>query len=426
MSIYPRGFLWGSATSSHQVEGNTNNDWTVWEKTIADLYSKTPHYSYNPKYVSSYIKTEKTKKDNFLSGKASDHYNLYKKDIDLLKSLGQNSYRFSIEWSRVQPKEGEFNEEALKHYRDVITYCKGNNIEPIVTLWHFTNPVWIAQIGGWENTQTVDYFLKYAKKVVEYLGTEVKYWITINEPEVYSADCYLAGNKLVQKKNFYSYNKVLFNLLKAHKASYLLIKHLDNNSLVSIAKHFTYFHLRDPLNYTDRVIKRGLDWFQNYRILNSIENYCDFLGINFYFTIEIGSPKKVSNYISIGPRVFLDNTSRYSDLGWPLFPENIYKVLINLKRYNKPILIAENGLADVEDKHRKWFLQKTFISLEKSIEAGVNLIGYIHWSLLDNFEWSDGFGPRFGLIEVNYKTQERRIRPSAYYYSKYIKDNITI
>ena len=379
--MFPAGFLFGAATSSYQVEGGNINDWTKWSKGDA--------------------------------GRACDSYNLFKKDFDLAVSLGHNAHRLSLEWSRIEPKEGEFDERELKHYEEVIKALKERGLEPFVTLWHFTLPVWFADKGGWLNKDSVVYFERYVTKVAEtYKHLGIKFWVTINEPEIYTLNSYIRGIWPPGKKSLLYYRPVNNKLIKAHKSAYSIIKKIVPYSEIGIAKNNSYFesHGRNPWN---KFIKVFADKHWNNYFLSRIKDQSDFIGLNYYFHNRINWWFNRNENKSV------------SDIGWEIYPEGLYRVLLDLKLYNKPIYITENGLADSEDKKRGDFIKDHLNFALKAMKDGVKLRGYFHWSLLDNFEWQKGFGPRFGLVEVDYKTMKRTVRPSAKEYKKIIETTLT-
>lgn len=404
---FPKGFYWGAATSSHQVEGNNHNDWSEWEKKNAERLVKEAK-KYWQKWQQEKF-PEMFDPQNYISGLACDHYNRFEEDFDIAKSLGHNAHRFSIEWSRIEPEEGKFNEKEVEHYREVIKSLRERNIEPFVTLWHWTNPLWIRDIGGWENKKTIEYFMRYVDKILLSLKN-VQFWIVLNEPEIFSSRPYLKGIWPPQKKSFVSYLKVLRNLIKAHKEAYKIIKKINPNAKVGIAKNNIYFEAAKN-KLVNQTLKKFIDWWWNFFFLNQIKNEQDFIGLNHYF----------HNRINYG---FNKNENKIiSDIGWELYPQAIYCVLKDLKKYQKPIYITENGLADARDEKREKFIKEHLKWVHRAIEEGVNVRGYFYWSLLDNFEWDKGFWPRFGLMEVDYKTLKRKIRPSALVYKKIIEAN---
>ncbi len=379
MKKFPDGFLWGSATSAHQVEGGNHNDWTEWEKKNAERLSRES----GKKYPS----------ENYISGQAADHYHRYEEDFNIAQSLGQNAHRFSIEWSRIEPEEGKFNEEEIDHYRKVIRALRQRRLEPFVSLYHWTLPLWIRDSGGWENEKTTRYFVRYVEKVTSALPG-VKFWITLNEPMVYASHSYFKGNWPPQKKSIVVYLRVISNLICAHRSAYAALKSIRPFAQVGIAKNNIDFGGR---------FRPGAHWWWNRRFLDKIRDYQDFIGLNYYFG-QCRSKEK-------------------SDLGWSICPEGIYRVLKDLRRYQKPVYITENGIADARDVYREKFIKEHLKWVQQAIQEGVDIRGYLYWSLLDNFEWSEGFWPRFGLVEVDYKTMRRTIRLSARAYAEICESN---
>ena len=366
---FPVNFYWGSATSSYQVEGGIKNcDWAE-----AGRQGKVP-----------------------VAGRACDHYNLYEKDFDIVKELGQNAHRLSIEWSRIEPEEGRFDEKEIGHYRKVLQALQDRGIEPFVTLWHFTLPLWFAKKGGFENPKAPEIFARYCGYVVERLGDMAKYWMTINEPMVYASNGYLKGQWTPFNKNFFAFKKVIKTLISSHLASHIIIKKINSELQVGIAKNNIYFENIPFLRH-----------FWNFHFLNKIKNHCDFIGLNYYFH-----------------RKFFGNENKEtSDMNWEIYPKGIFHVLKELKRYNTPIYITENGLADTKDAKREKFIKEHLRWIWQAIQDGVDVRGYFYWSLLDNFEWAHGFEPRFGLVGVDYETMERKIRPSAWEYKRICETN---
>lgn len=405
---FPDKFLWGSSISSHQTEGNNYNDWTEWEKINA-----TKLVNNAKKYWQKWQQDkfpEMFSPENYISGRATDHYNRFNIDFNLAKKLNHNAIRFSIEWSRIESENNQFNQKEIDHYKNVINLLKELKIEPFITLWHWTMPVWLTKIGGFENNKIIDYFSRYTEKIAKELGRDVNFWITINEPEIYSSMSYFQGIWPPQNKNLFKYLKVFHNLINVHKEAYRVIKNINSNFQIGIAKNNSYFESYQN-KFINNILKKAADWWWNFYFLNKIQNYQDFIGLNHYF----------HNRINYG---FNKNENKIvSDLGWELYPESIYYVLKDLKKFKKPIYITENGLADKYDKKRAWFIFETLKGIHRAMQEGIDVRGYFHWSLIDNFEWSSGFWPRFGLIEIDYKTLERRIRPSANFYSEICFNN---
>ncbi len=404
---FPQNFYWGASTSAHQVEGGNINDWSEWEKKNAERLAGEANNKWQNWQKEKF--PEMFEPQNYISGIACDHYNRYKEDFDIAKSLNHNAHRLSIEWSRIEPEEGKFNEKEIEHYRNVISSLKERGIEPFVTLWHWTLPLWVRDNGGWENKKTIDNFIQYAKKISSELK-DVKFWIIFNEPEIYSTKSYLQGSWSPNKKSIIKYLNVGKNLIKAHIETYLALKSINQNYNIGIAKNNIHFedYKKKPIN---RLFKKFADNWWNFRFLGKIEKHLDFIGLNHYF----------HNRINYG---FNKNENKIlNDLGWEIYPKSIYSVLVGLKKYNLPIYITENGLADKDDKNREWFIKETLKNVFMAIKDGVDIRGYLYWSFLDNHEWDKGFWPRFGLVEIDYKTQERKIRPSAKVYAEICKNN---
>jgi beta-glucosidase len=412
---FPEGFLWGSASSAYQVEGGIeNNDWAE-----AAKQGKVPS-----------------------AGRACDHYNLYEKDFDVAKSLSQNAHRFSIEWSRIEPEEGKFDQTEIEHYRKVIKALRERGIEPFITLWHFTLPIWFAKKGGFENKKAPFYFSRYCEYVVRNLGQGsmicpvkfgkadavkrqfdgVNFWITINEPLVFAGMGYLDGKWPPFKSwrnplNFIRYLKVVDNLVMSHNIAYIKLKRMNTNFKIGVAHQCIFFE--SNWNPFYKLSASLLNWFVNLRFLNKISQHQDFVGLNHYFRQKVSLGADRADCVPITE----DNKSKVSDMGWEIYPRSIYEVLMKLKKYKKPIYITENGLADAKDEKRAGYIRDYLHQVWRAIYDGINVRGYFYWSLLDNFEWAEGFVPRFGLVEVDYKTMERKIRPSAYEYKKICENN---
>lgn len=409
MPIQMKNFFWGAATSAHQVEGGNHNDWTEFEKRAAHRQAQIAAYKQWPDFILKNYPNP-LQEENYISGRACDHYNRFREDFDIAKELGHNAHRFSIEWSRIEPEEGKFNEKEIEHYREVIRALRERGIEPFVTLWHWPMPLWLREKGGWKSDKTINCFKRYVEKIVFSLHQNVNFWITLNEPLVYSKISYLEGRWPPQEKNIFSYLRVSKNLVRAHKAAFNAIKSIQPGAYVGIAHNMSFFEI-EKNNFFNRMLKKIGDWRKNFRFLDAIADHQDFIGFNYY-----------SHYrVNLG--FYKIKTEQISDMGWSIFPKGIYLMLNELRKYNKPIFITENGLADAEDKNRAWFITEHLRWIAKAIEDGVEVGGYFHWSLLDNFEWSDGFWPRFGLVEVDYMTLKRTIRKSAHVYTEIIKKN---
>lgn len=401
---FPEDFFWGASTSAHQVEGGNKNDWTVFENKNAISLAE------NAKKMNFFLDKfaqEAQKPSNYLSGSAADHLSNFDRDFYMARKMGLTAYRFSIEWSRIEPECGKFDREAIAFYKRMIRVMRTYNIEPFVTLWHWTLPVWFAREGGFRNSKNIKYFLRFVKKITIELKDDVRFFVTLNEPEIYAMNSYLRGIWPPRKRGAVNFYKTINNLVLAHIGSYSLIKKYAPHAQVGIAKNNSYFEIGKP-NLNNKILVGFAKKYWNDYFLDKIASYQDFIGLNYYFR------NRVDGWF------YKNKNVRTSDLGWDLYPQGIYHVLNDLKKYKKPIYITENGLADAEDKYRSWFLDKTVESIGKAIGEGADVRGYLHWSLIDNFEWDKGFWPRFGLIEVDYRTQKRTLRNSALHYGEII------
>lgn len=406
---FSKHFLWGASTSSHQVEGNTHNQWSVWE--LENARALAAQSQYQEEHYDSWerIKSKATSPSNYVSGNASEHYTRYKEDFDLLQKMNMNAYRFSIEWSRIEPKEGVWNAEALTHYKNYIQELRRRDIEPIMTLFHFTLPVWFAEKGGFEKRSNVKYFTRFVEKAVSELGTHIKFFITVNEPEVYAGMSYASGSWPPNLESPFKSFLVVNNLIRAHNRSAKIIHKINRRAKVSIAKHSLYFYPGDNAWITRLSAHIG-QWIADDYILKRVRKHCDFIGLNYYQSMR-----------TYGYRVHNPETP-VNDVDWTMSPRDIEYVLERLhEKYKLPIIITENGVADDRDAHRKWWITETIIGIKEAMKRGVEVNGYFHWSLTDNFEWAFGLWPRFGLTEIDYKTQKRTLRPSAMWFGGVIK-----
>lgn len=377
---FPDGFLWGASTAAYQVEGGIeNNDWAE-----AARQGRVPP-----------------------CGRACDHYNRFEADFDLAVNLGHNAHRFSIEWARIEPAEGQFNEHEIEHYRQVLRALKARGLTPFITLWHFTQPLWFSKRGGFLHKSAPDVFARYCAFVVERLGEEADFWITINEPQVVADNGYRRGKWPPFRKGLLVYLRMFRALMDAHAAAYRAMKAVRRDSKIGIATHnFDFDPADNPLH---RALARFLDQFLNHRFLEKTAGCHDFIGLNHYFHHPLGKrvPKDA-------PR---------SDMGWEVHPLSLYRLIMGLRRHGLPIYITESGLADAKDVLREQYLLGYLGAVHRAITEGADVRGYLHWSLMDNYEWADGFWPRFGLVEIDYNTLTRSIRPSARVYEDICRKN---
>jgi beta-glucosidase len=415
-------FLWGSATSAHQVEGQcTNNNWFQFESAVDE--NGKPKISNRQK-----------------AGIACDHWHRYQEDIQLMKALSLNAYRFSVEWSKIEPKQGEFDETALDHYEQLVDELLANGIEPMVTLHHFTNPIWFEEQGAFLQENSPDIFAKFVEHVVRRLGSKVKLWCTNNEPSVYAFSGYFLGLFPPARKNLQIAATVLRNLLRAHTAAYTTIKEIESQAQVGLVVVMLVYEPPNQWNLLDVVFNRllrknmsdshfiyltegrfkfSIPGLANVTYNSGIRDTFDFVGVNYYmrflWKLRLFGKKKLDIIEKAPPE-------RVTDMGWEIYPEGLYRVLKLVTGYtSKPIYITENGIADDSDTKRAKFIEDHLLVLNKAIADGMNIKGYFYWSLMDNFEWAHGFEKRFGLYHVDYKTQERTLRQGSRKYLEIIR-----
>lgn len=399
---FPEGFYWGAATASYQVEGGIENcDWAQ-----AAREGKVPP-----------------------CGRACDFYNRYESDFDIAKELGHNCHRISLEWARIEPEEGKFDEEAIEFYLKVLSALRERRLKPFITLWHFTLPQWFADKGGFEHPDSPEIFARYCGYVAKKLGNDCRHFATMNEPLVFASKGWLAGdwppfkkwnglNSLkgippqrafagqeVSFRNFFLYFRVLRTIARAHNAAYDAIKKSAFGAEVGIVHQIVLFHADgNPFN---KLLAWIMNWHWTHRLLMRIYKKCDSIGVNYYLHKKFGDTA----------------TYEKTDMGWDVYPEGLCDALIMVKRYEKPVWVAEAGVADADDDMRGDYITRLIRSMHAALEKGVDLRGYMYWSLLDNYEWANGFDKRFGLVEINYDTLERTVRPSAYVYKEIIEKN---
>lgn len=409
-SFFPKRFFWGASTSAHQVEGGTHNNWTGWELENAKGLSHAAAYKLDHLPVWPDIKGEATDPDNYVSGRSADHYNRYELDFDIAQKLNFNAFRFSIEWSRIEPEEGQWDMNEIQHYRDYILALKKRGMEPIVTLWHWTVPTWFAEKGGFEHRRNITYFVRYAEKILQELGSELQFITTINEPDTAVVSGYITLFHPPQTHSYWKAFRVYRNLLKAHKVIYKRGKKISRRFKIGFTKSYAWLRAGDGRFITRFSI--GLDFaLRDDLVLRYIGRNTDFIGLNYYFSD-----------LYVGLRI--KNTREHlSDMGWERRPEDLEWVLRRLhKRHGFPILITESGVADRADIYRREWIVKSLVAIHNAMQDGTDVIGYLHWAMMDNFEWSYGRWPRFGLVEIDYANScKRTVRKSGIWYGQVIK-----
>ena len=400
---FPEGFSWGAATASYQVEGGIEN--TDWAEAARGGRVPT-------------------------CGIACDHYHRYEEDFDVAQSLGHNAHRFSIEWARIEPEEGKFNEKEIEHYRAVLTALHARGMKPYITLWHFTLPLWFTKKGGFEQDDAPQTFARYCAFVASRLGDLCGDFSTMNEPNVFGSNGWLRGSwppfkrfaltDLVSitnsgrtyesqaQRGFASatlYFRVMKNLAHAHNLAYDAIKKSSPKSDVSVVKHVILFHSNwNPFNM---LIAKVANYFWTYRFMNRVHKKCDSIGLNYYFHKKFGDRKE---YVK-------------TDMDWDIYPEGLEDSLMMLAKYRKPLFVSESGLADAADLYRADYITRQVQAMWRAMERGADVRGHMYWSLLDNYEWALGFEKRFGIVAVDFMTLKRTVRPSAQVYKEICINN---
>lgn len=409
---FPAGFLWGTATSSYQYEGgNTNNQWYRWEEQ--------GHISRGER-----------------CGKAANWWGNAESDFALAERMGHNALRLSLEWSRIEPSEGNWDNIALERYRSMLEDLRCRGLKPIVTLHHFTEPLWFADRHGFENEENIRYFVRYVTRAVEQLRALCDFWITINEPNVYVALGYVLGTYPPGKQNLIVAQHTLRNLMQAHVEAFYAIRRLQPEARIGYCQEYRLFDPARPISLPDRVLAGLHQRFFSDAPLQAVETTRfpfpfnmgvaplihaggrDFHGLNYYtrdvmaFDLTLPSEMFIQRLKPSG--------SAYNDAGVAhdaeeIYPAGLYRALKAVYRQtrgNKPLYITENGFRDAEDSRRPQALLEHLAMLHRAISEGIPVRGYLHWSLLDNFEWLEGWGTHLGLVALNPLTQERTPRGS--------------
>jgi beta-glucosidase len=412
--LFPPDFLWGAATSSHQVEGGcTNNNWFAFES--ASDGAGHPRIARGQK-----------------AGDACLHWERFRDDIALLQLMGLNAYRFSVEWSKVEPREGCWDEDALRHYEEVAGALCDAGITPVVTLHHFTNPLWFEERGGFLQNDAPATLARFATKVYERLADRVPLWCTINEPSVYAVNGYVTGEFPPARKSFREAGQVLANLMRAHASMYQACKAINPAPQIGLATNVFIYRPARPHNPFDITVARLAQKNLNDEVFRCLVNgamdfhfpllvrsriralpahACDFIGINYYTRFLLRFSPRSVGFV----RQILDAPpERVTDMGWEIYPEGLLESLKMAAAWTKmPLYVTENGLADDSDTKRPVFFRDHLQAMADARRSGIDVRGYFCWSLMDNFEWAHGFDKRFGLYHVDFSTQQRTLRKGS-------------
>lgn len=427
---FPASFLWGTGISEYQVSGAfqaPESNWAYWE---ARRSKELPTY---PR-----------------SGRASDFWRRYKADIAAMKKdLGVNSFRFSVEWSIIEPREGHFDEQALQHYIDLCDELLAQGIKPMITLHHFTHPEWFEQKGAFEKEENISYFVRFCRKIFELLGSKVHLWCTINEPTIYVLQGYIRG--VFPPGNHGPFSavptqkaaEVLKNLLQAHMEVYRTLKHMPYGSKAQIGLVHQYLKF-EPYSFWNP-FEHLPGWFLNTFLNDAVLNFCatgvfsykrhipflttinvsytaspgplmDFIGLNYYsrvlVTFRPGHP-----YSSCYPGQVM------TDMPYASYPEGFYNAIKSVCRLGLPVYITETGISDRFDNRRGEFIRQYLQVLYRALQEGCDIRGFYYWTLIDNYEWDLGYDQQFGLYKLDHSTQKRSLRTGAQAYARIVKNN---
>jgi len=415
-------FLWGVATAAHQVEGGLeHNNWSDWERQTGPDGRPRIH-------------------DGQRAGLACDHLRRFREDIALMVALGVRSYRFSLEWSRLEPEPGVWDEAAFAHYHEVLDACEAAGLEPMVTLHHFTHPSWWEARGGFEREENLADLLRYTERAFREDGARVRLWCTLNEPEVFASQGWFSGLFPPGKKDPQLTGVVLANLLRAHGRMYRLMKGLPggHDVEVGLVKDIFQFDAKRRWFLPDALIADALDRVMNESLLAALETghftlhvpgmisidakvveaagALDFVGLNYYSRYEVRFRPHLAEPFELCPV-----GAPMTDMPYAAYPEGIYRALRRLSRLKTPIFITENGVADARDDRREDWIGRYLYAVARAKQDGVDVRGYYYWTLMDNFEWAEGWAMKFGLYGMDPATRERVPRAGARAYTGIIQ-----
>lgn len=422
---FPKNFLWGTATSSHQAEGrNTNNNWAAWEQ--------------EPGRILGDVK----------AGLACDWWSgRWKEDLDRAAMAFQNAHRFSLEWSRIQPRRDRWDESALDQYREIAKGMLERKITPLITLHHFTDPLWMFEQdenehtrwnGGWERDDAPQLFAEYVRKAVTALKEYCSLWVTINEPNVYLSSGWITGEFPPGKNDSQMAFRVAANLIRGHALAYQIIHELQPNAQVGIAHHYRNFVPNTSWSPLDKFVARTIFRSFNHSFLDTLVNgrldmlgksagipeaigTMDYVGVNYYSNNRIAftlNPKAMFMKLSYPKDALLSPTGFLAHE-----PAGMYEALKWAKAYGKPMYITENGVEDAADTLRPRYLIEHLMYVWRAVNYVWPVRGYFHWSLVDNFEWERAWTQRFGLWGLDPLTQVRTRRRSVDLYKAICKEN---
>ena len=388
-------FLWGVVNIGQQTEGfDITSNWSRWAKR--DLVPEV--------------------------GKANNYWCDFKLDHEVVEDIGCNSMRITIEWSRVEPEEGVFDEKAIKQYREILKDLKRRNISAVVGLWHWSVPMWFEEKYGMHHKKCPTLFLRFIKLVRDELGGLIGQIVIFNEPMVYILTSYLRGSRPpFCKKSYWRAWCVLQNLMKMHKHTYLLWKESFTDISIGSTYLWSYDTGRDN-TVIQKIVLWLRDFLQDNYLVPRLQKHSDYIGVNYYTSNSFFLGRDVRNNNRFG---FHSTNDWQSPTLWKQFPKGLYHVLLRVNKFDKPIFILENGKPTnpgVDDTNRQKFLERSVYYMQKAIAEGVDVRGYFYYSLCDSYEWDSGYNFKFGLVEIDRVTGERTKRKSCETYRNIIKN----
>jgi len=414
---FPKNFLWGTATAAHQVEGgNTNNDWWRWEQEAERI------------------------RDGSTSEVACNWWENAEADLDRMAEMGQNAHRLSLEWSRVEPHDGQWDDGAIDRYRALLTGLRDRSIQPMVTLHHFSNPQWFVDQGGWENRElALSRFPRYVGKIVGTLGDLTDLWCTFNEPNNYILMGWLWGRWPPGHSDFGRAMRVMSHILQSHAAAYHTIHELNPGARVGLSSHFVVFDPANPRSWLDRTAAGWQDTMFNKATLSAltrgrlplrtrrpfvrnVKGTFDWIGVNYYYRRRVAFDSRQTNAL-FGRLVVPEGADAPVEGMGEVYAKGILRLARRLSVLRKPIYITENGVHDLTDERRPHFLLTHLDQLWHAIQFNFPIRGYFHHTLVDSFEWDGGYTLRFGLIKMDPKTGTRSMRRSGELYRDVCKAN---
>lgn len=414
--FFPDGFLWGTATAAHQVEGrNQNNTWYAWEQEAGHII------------------------DEQTSGLACDWWGgRWREDFDRAQATYQNAHRLSIAWSRIQPAPDRWDEDALDRYREMLIGLQSRKMTPMVTLHHFSEPLWVAEMGGWENEDVIDLFVAFVRKTIEALMPYCNLWVTINEPNVFVFSAYLEGVFPPGKKDVTLALKVMQHMIRAHARAYAVIHELQPEARVGTSLHYRGFHPTTWLpvdrwaakvyhtlfnDLFPRTLKDGVfnAILKKDRIPEAIGTQ-DFVGLNYYSSdtvrFDLLAPGEMFAHRGFPEGAILSESGFIANL-----PVGMVECVHWGNQFGLPMIITENGVEDSQDVLRPRYTLEHLHALWQVMNDNYPVKGYFHWSLVDNFEWERGWTQRFGLWGLDVESQARIRRPSVDMYAEVCRLN---